>query len=195
MANLKFESAAERLRAEGERTRDSERTRERETVRWTRSYWIGVIGYWENGTAVFLLHFILDTGTILDQAFHMGATTAVQLKKTLADAIRHRLAEDNMSISAFAKKIRTGRNSVRRLLDGKNTAITLKTMTKAAHALNLELSLAVKQLPLSKLELIAKQYADTSDNKEAAKLEVQFLEGYYGKPVNQLHAKDTAVCS
>jgi transcriptional regulator with XRE-family HTH domain len=123
----------------------------------------------------------------------MGATTALQLKKVLADAIRHRLAEDNMSISAFAKKTRTGRNSVRRLLDSKNTAITLKTMTKAAHALNLELSLAVKQLPLSKLEQIAKQYADTSDNKEAAKLEVQFLEGYYGKPIKQLHAKDTAV--
>ena len=68
-----------------------------------------------------------------------------------------------------------------------------KTMAKAVHAPNLELSLAVKPLPLSKLEQIAGQYADTSDNKEAAKLEVQFLEGYYGKPVDQLHAKDTAV--
>ena len=121
----------------------------------------------------------------------MGPTTAFQLKKTLADAVRHKLTEDHMSISAFAKKTKTGRNSVRRLLDDKDTSITLKTMAKAANALNLELSLAVRKLPLARLEKIAGKYIKTKDEAAAAKLEAQFLEGYYGRPVHQLHAQNT----
>ncbi len=123
----------------------------------------------------------------------MSATAALQLKKTLADAIRQKLAEDHMSISTFAKKTGTGRHSVRRLLDGKNTAITLKTMAKAAHALNLELTLSVKQLPLSSLEKISRRLASTEDASEAVELKKRFMEGYYGKPIDQLHAQDTAV--
>ncbi len=63
--------------------------------------------------------------------------SALQLKKSLADAIRYKMAAEHLSISTFAKKTKTGRNSVRRILDGKNTAITLRTMAKAAKALNL----------------------------------------------------------
>ena len=86
-----------------------------------------------------------------------------------------------MSVSALARRIRTGRQSVRRLLDGKDTAITLNTMAKAAEALDLEFEISVKPLPLPKLERIAQRYVATRDDKEAAKLEEQFLEGYYGK--------------
>ena len=95
---------------------------------------------------------------------------------------------DHLSIPGFAKKTKTNRSSVRRILDGKNTAITLKTMARAAEALNLELTLSVKQLPLAKLERIAGQLAATSDFKKTAELKKQFLEGYYGKPVGQLNA-------
>lgn len=103
------------------------------------------------------------------------------------------MAADRLSITTFAKKTKTGRNSVRRILDGKNTSITLLTMAKAAEALNLELTLSVKQLPLPSLRKIAGQLASTKDPKSADRLKKQFLEGYYGKPMHQLHAQDTAV--
>jgi transcriptional regulator with XRE-family HTH domain len=116
------------------------------------------------------------------------SAAALQLKKSLADAIKNQMKFDHLSISSFAKKTKTNRNSVRRILDGKNTSITLKTMAKAAEALNLELTLTVKQLPLGKLGRIAGQLAATEDAKMAAALKKQFLEEYYGKPVNQLDA-------
>lgn len=119
--------------------------------------------------------------------------SALQLKKSLADAIRYKMAAEHLSISTFAKKTKTGRNSVRRILDGKNTAITLRTMAKAAKALNLELSLTVKPLPLTKLGKIAGQLAATDDAHKAEELKKQFMEGYYGKPIHLLDAKNPAV--
>jgi transcriptional regulator with XRE-family HTH domain len=116
------------------------------------------------------------------------SAAALQLKKSLADAIKHQMKFDHLSISSFARKTRTNRHSVRRILDGKNTSITLKTIAKAAEALNLELTLSVKQLPLGKLGRIAEKLAATDDDQKAAELKKQFLEGYYGKPVNQLDA-------
>jgi antitoxin HicB len=116
------------------------------------------------------------------------SAAALQLKKSLADAIKHQMKSDHLSISSFARKTKTNRHAVRRILDGKNTSITLKTMAKAAEALNLELTLSVKQLPLAKLGRIAGQLAAANDAQKAAELKKQFLEGYYGKPVNQLDA-------
>jgi hypothetical protein len=113
---------------------------------------------------------------------------AVRAKRTLATALKQKLVDEQMSVSSFAKKIKTGRQSVRRLLDGKNTAITLNTMAKAAQALNLQFDLTVRPLPLSKLEPIAKKYVETPDTKEAARLETEFLKGYYGKSLKPAHA-------
>jgi hypothetical protein len=59
------------------------------------------------------------------------SAAALQLKKSLADAIKHQMKFDHLSISSFARKTKTNRHSVRRILDGKNTSITLKTMAKA----------------------------------------------------------------
>jgi len=130
---------------------------------------------------------LLDTGSFLDHLCCMSAA-ALQLKKSLANAIKHQMKFDHLSISSFARKTKTNRQAVRRILDGKNTSITLKTMVKAAEALNLEMTLTVKQLPLGKLGRIAGQLAATADAQKAAELKKQFLEGYYGKPVNQLDA-------
>ena len=121
------------------------------------------------------------------------STAALQLKKSLAHAIRQRMATEHMSITTFARKTRTGRNSVRRILDSKNTAITLKTMAKAAEALNLELTLTVKKLSPAKLGKIADQYALAIDKQEVAQLETQFLEGFYGQASGQVYAKNPAV--
>lgn len=128
----------------------------------------------------------------MDHLSRMSAA-ALLLKKSLASAIRQKMAADRLSISTFAKRTKTGRNSVRRILDGKNTSITLKTMARAAEALNLELTLSVKRLSPVQLGKIADRYASARDEQEAARLENQFVEGFYGKPLKKTHAKDSAV--
>ncbi len=80
---------------------------------------------------------------------------ALQIKKTLADAIRRQMALEGLNISTFSRKINTERNALRRILDEKNTSITLNTMVKTAEALDLELTLSVKPLPVAELGKIA----------------------------------------
>jgi len=123
----------------------------------------------------------------------MSAATALRLKRSLADAIRRKIADDKMTITTFARRTRTGRNSVRRILDGKNTSITLNTMAKAAEALNLELRLSVKELSPKQLGKLADRYAAASDEQKVARLEDEIVAGFYGKPTNQPHAKNTEV--
>src|ERR1700691_2979967 len=111
----------------------------------------------------------LDTGPFLDHLCSMSAA-ALQLKKSLADAIKHQMKSDHLSISSFARKTKTLRHAVRRILDGKNSSVTLKTMTKAVEALTVALTLSVKQLPLAKLGRIAGQLAAANDAQKAAEL-------------------------
>jgi len=61
-------------------------------------------------------------------------------------------------------------------------------MAKAAEALNLELILSVRQLPLRKLGRIAGRLAANDNAQKAVELKKQFLEGDYGKPMSQLEA-------
>jgi transcriptional regulator with XRE-family HTH domain len=120
----------------------------------------------------------------------MSAADALQIKESLATAIRRKMADDHLNITTFARKTKTGRNAVKRILDGRNTAITLKTMAKAADALNLKLTLLIKPLPVSKLDKIAKQMVEATTAAKAEKLKEQFIEGFYGKPIHQVHAQN-----
>ena len=43
------------------------------------------------------------------------------------------------------------------------------------------------------LGTIADRSASAGNERETAKLETQFLEGFYGKPLKKAHAKDSAV--
>jgi antitoxin HicB len=134
----------------------------------------------------------LDSGTKLYHLSRMSAA-ALQLKRSLATAIRRKMADDNLNVTTFAKRTGTARNSVRRILDAKNTSITLNTIARAAEALNLELTLSVKKLSPEQLGKVADRYASATNKKEVGRLEAEFLEGFYGKPIRRSHAKDTAV--
>ncbi|HEX9784438.1 MAG TPA: hypothetical protein VGA56_17140 [Opitutaceae bacterium] len=120
----------------------------------------------------------------------MSANAALQLKKTLADAIRQKMARDKLSINSFAKKTKTGRNAIKRILDRRNTAITLKTMAKAAEALDLELTLSAKPLSVEKLDKIAQRMVAADTPEQARRLQEEYIAGFYGKPV---HAQTAAV--
>jgi len=121
------------------------------------------------------------------------SATALQIKKSLADAIRKKMAKEGLNLSTFSRKINTERNALRRILDEKSTSITLNTMVKTAEALDLELTLSVKPMPVAELGKIAEKLAVAKTAKEANNLKRQFLAGYYGHPVRKPRAQNSTV--
>jgi transcriptional regulator with XRE-family HTH domain len=117
-------------------------------------------------------------------------SVALKMKRSLASAIRERMAAEHLNITTFAKKTKTGRNSIRRILNGNNTSITLNSIGKAAEALNLDFTLAAKKLTPDQLGEIADRL-DTADAREKARLEEKFVAGFYGKPLKPADAKNT----
>jgi DNA-binding phage protein len=102
------------------------------------------------------------------------------LKRRLAQSFRQKMARDGTTVSSLARLIGTNRTAVRRILDAKNTSITLNTMTKAAHALGLRLVLETRQMSPEHLGEIAHQLANTKDETEADRLKRLMTEGFYG---------------
>jgi DNA-binding Xre family transcriptional regulator len=66
----------------------------------------------------------------LYEEVNAGAT-----KKLLALQLSHALAENRMTKTELASRMRTSRAAVNRLLDPENLALNLQTMSKAAGAL------------------------------------------------------------
>jgi transcriptional regulator with XRE-family HTH domain len=117
-------------------------------------------------------------------------SVALKMKQSLASAIRQRMAAERLNITTFAKKTKTGRNSIRRILNGNNTSITLNSIGKAAEALNLDFTLSAKKLTPDQLGEIADRL-DTADARKKARLEDEFVAGFYGKPLKRANAKNT----
>ena len=112
---------------------------------------------------------------------------ALELKKTLADAIRKKMKTDGLTISAFAIRTRTGRNAIKRLLDPRNTSVTFKTIAKSADSPGLKLSLVAEPMSSVKIARLAQAMVDAPTEKAANALKEQILDGFYGLP--PVHAK------
>ncbi len=65
--------------------------------------------------------------------------TGSAIKQVIAWQIENNMRENNISKSAMAKKMNTSRSALDRLLDPKNTAVTLQTLMKAANAVGKKL--------------------------------------------------------
>jgi antitoxin HicB len=63
------------------------------------------------------------------------------LKQILADQIKAAMEKDSLTKSAMAERIETSRRALDRLLDPKNTGVTLHTMQRAAAAIGRQLRL------------------------------------------------------
>lgn len=63
-------------------------------------------------------------------------------KKVLADEVAASMAEKHISKGALAVAMGTSRTVVYRLLDPKDTGVTLETLSKASSALGLELQIS-----------------------------------------------------
>lgn len=66
----------------------------------------------------------------------LAETEAVAIKRVVAYQVAKMMADQHISKTAMAKKMKTSRSALDRLLDPKNTSVTLQTLERAAHAIN-----------------------------------------------------------
>lgn len=67
--------------------------------------------------------------------------TAVAIKRVLAWEIQRAMAADGISQAEMARRMKTGRAVVRRLLDAEDSSVTLATISRAATALGRQIEL------------------------------------------------------
>ncbi len=65
--------------------------------------------------------------------------TAIAIKEVVAWQIEQAMLKDNVTKMEMAKRMRTSRAALNRLLDPANDSVTLQTLTRAAHAIGREL--------------------------------------------------------
>jgi antitoxin HicB len=84
-----------------------------------------------------------NIGSTLDSLFdELGESEDVELltqKKLLAAKIERAMAKRNMSQAELARTMRTSRTVIHRLLDPRDTSVTLATLSKASKALGVKL--------------------------------------------------------
>ncbi len=66
-------------------------------------------------------------------------TRATALKETLAWQVQHAMEKDKISKVEMARRMKTSRAALDRLLDPRNASVTLQTLTRAAHAIGRDL--------------------------------------------------------
>ncbi len=67
----------------------------------------------------------------------------VAIKRILAVQVEKAMHDKHLSKTGMAKKMGTSRSALERLLDAKNTSITLSTLEKAARAVGKKLLVAI----------------------------------------------------
>lgn len=107
--------------------------------------------------------------------------TARALKSELTGALKRRMASGDMDVSSFAKQMQTSRSAVRRLLDEDNTAITIRTLARAAEIAGLEITLTVRQKSPVELTGLARQLAGAKSPAKAVALKKRLAAGFYGQ--------------
>ncbi|MBP7481466.1 MAG: XRE family transcriptional regulator [Lacunisphaera sp.] len=103
----------------------------------------------------------------------------VEIKRTLTDSILKKMEEDDLSISALAERMGTGRTAVRRILDAENTSITFRSMTRAAQAVGLRIKLIAEPMSPDDLGKLAHRLAKSKSRAESAKLTSEITKGFY----------------
>ena len=104
----------------------------------------------------------------------------IEFKKSLSSSIRERMKRDNISISALAARMGTGRTAVRRILDAKNTSITFRSMSRAAQAVGLKITLTAEPMSVKELCELASHLTNCTDAEFAA-LSDKMVKGFYGR--------------
>lgn len=75
----------------------------------------------------------------LEEEGIFGEVQETAIKRVLAYQLQEEMKKNNLSKAAMAKKMKTSRSSLDRLLDPDNGSSTLRTMGKAAHVVGRKL--------------------------------------------------------
>ncbi len=71
----------------------------------------------------------------LEEEGILAETEAVAIKRVIAYQLAQLMDKPHISKTAMARQMKTSRSALDRLLDPKNTSITLQTLERAAHAI------------------------------------------------------------
>ena len=71
-------------------------------------------------------------------------STNQAVKRVLAHQLAVAMKDRHLTKAAFAKKLKTSRSQLDRLLDPENTKVTLDALTRAAHAVGRTLQLELR---------------------------------------------------
>jgi predicted XRE-type DNA-binding protein len=80
-------------------------------------------------------HIGSDFEDFLAEEGQLEAATAVAIKRVLAWQIQQAMKETNVSQAELARRMKTSRAVIHRLLDATDPSVTLSTISKAASAL------------------------------------------------------------
>ncbi len=101
-------------------------------------------------------------------------------KKTLVTVFRASMIERAMTKGALAKKLRTSRAAVDRILDASNKSITLRTVERTARALGLRVTIEATPLPPRRLGELGEKLAEATTPDEIKTLRQRITAGFYG---------------
>lgn len=88
--------------------------------------------------------------SFLDEQGIREEVEAVAVKRVLAWQLAQAMKKQQKTKQAMARELRTSRSQLDRLLDPQNTAVTLDTVTRAAHALGKRLVVKIVEPEPSK---------------------------------------------
>jgi transcriptional regulator with XRE-family HTH domain len=76
------------------------------------------------------------------------------IKRQISRSLRSRLKQRGMTVASLARDTRTSRSAIRRVLDDRNTSITLQTIVRTAQSLGYRLRLTMEPT-IEKIERVA----------------------------------------
>lgn len=88
-------------------------------------------------------HFGSDFDDFLAEEGILAEVEAVAVKRVLAWQIEQEMKQKNLSKTEMARRMGTSRAALDRLLDPKNTSVTLQTLSKAAQTLGKRLQVSL----------------------------------------------------
>ena len=103
----------------------------------------------------------------------------IEFKRSLVSSIQKKMQAERLSVSAMARRMGTARTAVRRILDARNTAITFRSMSRAAQAVGLKIKLVAEPMTPRELGKLASQLARSKKAGETRKIAAKITEGFY----------------
>jgi hypothetical protein len=102
-----------------------------------------------NGTAG--IHSGSSFDDFLEEEGYRDEIESAAIKRVLAWQFEQEMTRQQKTKRAMAAELKTSRSQLDRLLDPQNTAVSLHTLTRAAHVLGKRLVLEIRDVPPKKL--------------------------------------------